>query len=419
MLVMKFGGASVKDAANVRNVAQIISAHTDFPLLVVISAMDKTTNELELLADYAEKGHKAEIETQFQKIKHFHSNIIQNLFSEEDCKKAEEHLAPYWEELWQIVQGILFLKEFPPLTYDRVVAFGELVSTKIVSLYFATQNQDCRFLDARSIIKTDLHYGQAKVIWSLTNENVQKLVKPLLQSQRIVITQGFIASAISGKTTTLGREGSDYTAAIFSYCLDAEKMIVWKDVPGILNADPRIHENPVQIMKLSYQQAVQMTFYGATVIHPKTIQPLYHKHIPLYVRSFKDMNALGTCISAEEDTEKTPTYLRKSKQVLIKITPKDFSFIDEILLQEVFQHANHTGLKINLSQTTAIYLWLCADSQENSLKKFEASLLDKFVFEIQKDLTLFAVLNYKETDLALTKEANVMQIVEDKLLWVK
>lgn len=416
-LVMKFGGASVKDAENVKNVAQIILAHQNYASLIVISAMDKITNELETLAELAEQGKESESQEQYQKIHDFHLKIVNELFASapEQAEKCAVALQTYFQEMQRTVKGILYLNEFPPLTYDKIVSFGELLSTTIVYHYLKTLSKEAIFWDARRLIRTDMRYGQGKVIWSLTQENINNQLLNSLKPNGIVITQGFIAATIAGKTTTLGREGSDYSAAIFAYCLNAEKMIVWKDVPGILNADPRIKPDAIKIDQLSYHQAVEMTFYGATVIHPKTIQPLYNKNIPLYVKSFKDTSLSGTCISTEKDTKEIPKYIIKGKQTFVQITPKDFSFMDEAHLQLIFQQANQVGLKVNLSQTSAISLFLSVDENAHPLQKFEAGLTESFHFSFKKDLVLHTVLNYQEEDKALTNNALIAQYSGNKM----
>ena len=414
---MKFGGASVKDAENVRNVAKIILSHQDCASLIVISAMDKTTNELEFLAELAEQGKEAESQVQYQKIHDFHLKIVNELF-EGKAKQAEAckiALQTYFQDMSRTVKGILYLNEFPPLTYDKIVSFGELLSTTIVYHYLKSLANEVIFWDARRLIRTDMRYGQGKVIWSLTQENINNQLLNAMKPSSIVITQGFIGATIAGKTTTLGREGSDYSAAIFAYCLNAAKMIVWKDVPGILNADPRIKPDAIKIDQLSYHQAVEMTFYGATVIHPKTIQPLYNKNIPLYVKSFKDTSLSGTCISTEKDLQEIPKYIVKKKQTFVQITPKDFSFMDEAHLQEIFQKANQVGLKVNLSQTSAISLLLAVEENANPLQKFEAGLTESFHFTFKNDLVLHTVLNYQEGDKKLINNALIAQYSANKM----
>lgn len=415
---MKLGGASVKDAAAVRNVVEILLNHNQQPCIVIISAMHKTTNELETLAQLAADGKESQAIAQFERIKNFHLEIVNDLFGKET--QAILHILDnYFIDIQRLVEGILLLGEFPPLMYDRIVAFGELISTRIVAAYIDWITQKCLWLDARDVIKTDMQYGQAKVIWTITGENMEQKVKPQLAAGKIVITQGFIAATLQGKTTTLGREGSDFSAAIFAYCLNAAKMIVWKDVPGVMNADPKLRPDAVKMDKLSYEQAVEMTFYGATVIHPKTIQPLYTKKIPLYVKSFKNMQAEGTCISAEADDKKTPIYISKPNQIVLKIMPTDFSFMDEEQVQYIYNKIAFCGLKANMSQISAISLYLCFDDKASLLKDMEAELLDRFKIESQGGFTLSTVINFTDADKPLADFAPMVQFVGNKMCVVK
>ncbi|MBP6720703.1 MAG: aspartate kinase, partial [Bacteroidia bacterium] len=287
MRVMKFGGASVKDAEAVRNVSRIIGQFLpQNRLVIVISAMDKTTNHLEKLAWLARDCREVDTWEQFEKIKAFHFGMIDLLFGT-DRSEVRSQVEAYFTEIERICRGILLLNEFPNRTYDRIVAFGELLSACILSHFLAQDGHKVALTDARQIIKTDASYTQASVIASLTNENLQKIVLPLFDHHDVVVTQGFIASSTEGKVTTLGREGSDYTASIFAQGLNAESVTVWKDVEGILNGDPRIESDTVKLDALSYERAVEMTFYGASVIHPKTIKPIRNAGIPLYVKCFK------------------------------------------------------------------------------------------------------------------------------------
>ncbi|MCB0853646.1 MAG: aspartate kinase, partial [Bacteroidetes bacterium] len=378
MRVMKFGGASVKDAGAIQNVAEIISKHTDQPSLIVISAMDKTTNELELLAHLAKIGKEEEALEQFKKIRRFHIRILHDLVEKNYIHSVQEKVRPFLEEIERIVNGILLLEEFPPRTYDRIVSYGELLSTTLIAEYMRTKGFDVEWMDARQLVKTDATYKQAGVIWSLTEENIRREVLPKMKEGKIIITQGFIGSTTSGKTTTLGREGSDYTASIFAHCLEAESLTVWKDVRGILNADPRIQDNTEKIDNLSYEEAVEMTFYGASVIHPKTIKPIFNKNIPLRVKCFLDITEEGTTISKDTNAKVITSYIVKKAQAFIRIKPKDFSFMEERLMQEIFDHIYKSGVKVNLVQNSAISLMLCVDEKPADILAFESLLLDKF-----------------------------------------
>lgn len=418
MLVMKFGGASVKNPDAIRNVAQIMIHHRAEPTLIVISAADKTTNHLEHLANLAKAGDETGTMEEYNRIVRFHINLISELF-ENDSKIVREKVNQFFTEIHRIVQGILLLEEFPSRTYDRIVSYGELLSTTIISQYLISQGHDCVWVDAREIVKTDANYAQANVIWSLTSSNIEQKVMPQLKAQRIVITQGFIGSTISGKTTTLGREGSDYTASIFAHCMEARRLMVWKDVPGILNADPRIREKTLKIDNLSYEEAVEMTFYGASVIHPKTIKPLYNKNIPLYVKSFVDIQLPGTCISDQTNEDVITSYIVKKNQVFIRIKPKDFSFMDEQLMEVIFNHIYKTGVKVNLVHNSAISLLLCIDHHPARMQAFESLLIDRFSVEMEDGLKLYTMINFKIMDLKQAEGAKMVQQHDNKLYIVQ
>lgn len=415
---MKFGGASVKNADAIRNVANIIIKFSNDPCLIVISAIDKTTNHLEDLAHLARDGKQEEALEQFRKIRRFHVHLIHDLFGQEDIHPVQEKVRKFLEEIERIVNGILLLEEFPPRTYDRIVSYGELISTVIVAEYIRSIGHQVVWADARLLVKTDATYKQAGVIWTLTEENIRKEILPQMQPGTSIITQGFIGSTTSGRTTTLGREGSDYTGSIFAHCLGAESLIVWKDVPGVLNGDPRIRENTIKIDNLSYEEAVEMTFYGASVIHPKTIKPIFNKSIPLHVKCFLDIEAPGTTISAKTNDDVITSYIVKKEQSFVRIKPKDFSFMEERLMQEIFDHIYKSGVKVNLVQNSAISLMLCVDNK-TEVASFESLLLDKFDVEIQPDLKLYTMINFSIKDLKETVDAVMVQQHDNKLFVVK
>ncbi|MEM7656755.1 MAG: aspartate kinase [Bacteroidota bacterium] len=416
---MKFGGASVKHAEAIRNVANIIQLHRSQASLIVISAMDKTTNHLENLAFLARDNQEAEALEQFERIKRFHHGQIQDLFPAPSQAAVKEQVDGFFRNMERIVQGILLLEEFPPRTYDRIVSFGELLSTTIVAAYLAHLEVDVEWVDARELVKTDANYKQAGVIWSLTETNIQEVISPKMVPGKVLITQGFIGSTTSGKTTTLGREGSDYTGSIFAYCLGADSLTVWKDVPGILNGDPRIREHTVKIDKLSYEEAVEMTFYGASVIHPKTIKPIFNRKIPLHVKCFLDLKETGTTIGTETNPEKITSYIVKKNQAFLQIKPKDFSFMEELLMEEIFDHIYKSGLKVNLVQNSAISLMLCVDENKSAIGAFESLLLDKFKVEIRMELKLYTMIHFSPMDLREAADAVMVQQHENKLYIVK
>lgn len=419
MQVMKFGGASVKEAAAVRNVASIIGRFLDRPCLIVISAMGKTTNHLEELAYLARDGKEKEAWEQFESIKLFHLEQLQGLFKGAALQAVNQRVEPFFAEMQRLVRGILLLEEFPPRTYDRIVCYGELLSTTIVSAYLESQGVEARWLDAREIVKTDASYQQAEVIWTLTEKNIQEDVRPQMQAGRVLITQGFIGSTLEGNTTTLGREGSDYTGSIFATALGADGLTVWKDVPGILNADPRLREHTVKIDHLSYEEAVEMTFYGATVIHPKTIKPMFNRGIPLNVKSFIEVDAPGTVISQQTNAEQITSYIVKKEQAFLRIKPRDFSFMEERLMQVIFDAIYKAGVKVNLVQNSAISLMLCVDYKPAVVSELESLLLDRFEVEIHPELKLYTVLNFQVKDLKEAADAVMVQQHENKLYFLK
>lgn len=416
---MKFGGASVKDADSIRNVAQIMEQYAHEPVVVVISASGKTTNHLEELAFLARDGKEEAAREQFKRIQRFHLQLMKDLFPETQNDVLPEAIRGYFEEMERIVSGILLLEEFPPRTYDRIVSYGELLSTTIVAEYLKAQGKDVIWADARHLVRTDANYQQAGVIWSLTDEAIRREVWPQLKPGRILITQGFIGSTTDGRTTTLGREGSDYTASIFATCLGAKSLTVWKDVPGILNADPRLRQDTLKLDHLSYEEAVEMTFYGATVIHPKTIKPIYNKHIPLHVKCFYDTSLPGTSISTARNAETITSYIVKNNQVFIRIQPKDFSFMEERLMQQVFDHIYKSGVKVSLVQNSAISLMLCLDDTPGAIGAFESLLIDLFELEKKEGLKLYTVINFAVKDLKEAARAVMVQQHDNKLFIVK
>lgn len=421
MLVMKFGGASVKNPEAVRNVVEIVRQYAGKRrLVVVVSAMDKTTNHLETLAGLARDAKEVETWERFRKIKSFHHEVVDGLFDPGEMTVREE-IDGYFEQVERIIQGILLLGEFPNRTYDRIVAFGELLSTAIASHYLRKTGLAVACPDARNLIKTDTSHTHASVIWSLTRENVQEKLLPLFETNEVVVTQGFIASSIEGKVTTLGREGSDYTASILAACLEAESVTVWKDVRGILNGDPRIESETVKLDELSYERAVEMTFYGASVIHPKTIKPLRNAGIPLYVKCFQDLAEEGTVIREGGDKELNAgicSRIVKQNQVLISITPRDFSFMDERQLNTIFNRGLRAGVQVSLVQTSAISLKLCATDVRTAIDEFESLLLDEYKVSQESGLVLRTFINYGDAELLETRAALLTQQADNKLLAV-
>ena len=405
MRVFKFGGASVKSADAVKNVSKVLNAHGDGPLVVVISAMGKITNKMEQLVDayFHNDNTKKQL---FDEVKAFHCEItdellideydyyeVDNLLIELECiiEKKRDESSPYDTE------------------YDRIVPFGELLSTKIVSTYLNKIGYKNRWIDARNFVITTNKNRAANVLWEESVPLINGSLKPLVEKQTI-ITQGFIGRGLNHKNTTLGREGSDYTAAIFAYALDAESVTIWKDVEGIMNADPRKFENAVLIPKLSYNDAIELAYYGASVIHPKTIQPLKNKKIPLYVKSFLDMNTPGTEV-VENDSRtlnETQCYIVKENQSLITIASKDFSFIVEDNLEIIFNAINTAGVQLNLMQNSAISFMACFNEDAKKAEHLTALLKERFEVGMKSDNTLLTIFNYNETN------SEVRQIIGDR-----
>lgn len=368
MKVFKFGGASVKDAEGVRNLASIVSARPHGDLVIVVSAMGKNTNALESLLDSYISGDVDATANKYQNIRQFHLRVALDL---DPNRLIEEAIEPYLREL----EGRL---ERNPsdnydYDYDAIVSYGEIISTKIVATYLQKKGLSVRWADARRLIRTDGTYREAKVKWEKTKELVTREWEGLKtpdKQRKILLTQGFIGHTDELNTTTLGREGSDFSAAILAHVLNAESVTIWKDVPGVLNADPKFFPDAVKLKRISYREAIELSYYGASVIHPKTIKPLQNKGIELYVKSFLDPDAEGTKIDSSTFSDSlVPSYIFKVDQILVSFTPRDFSFVNEDNLSELFALFVEQGIKINLMQNSALNFSICIDYQK---KKFEA-----------------------------------------------
>lgn len=387
--VFKFGGASVRDAEGIKNVASILRRFKDNNIVIIVSAMGKTTNALEeVVASHAEKNGKAyELLNQ---IKKYHYDIIDNLFDKEHEVYAEVNDLFNAEVEWVLEEEPHENYDF---MYDQIVSVGELVSTKIVAAYLNKVGLPTQWLDARDVILTDDIYREGWVQWDETVENANRIVKPMLERPGFVLTQGFIGTTKENFTTTLGREGSDYTAAIFSYCLDAESMTIWKDVPGVLNADPRIFENVLKIDRLSYKEAIEMTYYGAKVIHPKTIKPLQNKSIPMYVKSFINPEGDGTYIGIDVEDLYPPIITVEKNQTMLQISTRDFSFVAEHHLSAMFKMIADLRLMVNMMQNSAISFSVCVTDLEidDKVDRFIEMLTKDFKVQVDRGLELIAV----------------------------
>ncbi len=409
MRVFKFGGASVKDPNAVRNVKRVLDLFPEEELVVVISAMGKTTNALEsLIAAHIEQtGQKQAI---LNDIRSFHHEILSDLFSSSDHAIHSET-----ENCLNEIEKIL--NEEPmdhyDFIYDQVVSFGEILSTKIVSAFLQDQGVDNVWLDARKLVCTDNTYREAKVNWNVTQERINSAISQSEGNKKIHLTQGFIGHTSEGLTTTLGREGSDFTAGIFAYCLDAEDVTIWKDVPGMLNADPKWFEETEKLDEISYREAIELAYYGASVIHPKTIKPLQNKQIPLLVKSFLDPESEGTIIQASNRSDGLITsYIFKRDQILISISPKDFSFIVEHNLRDIFNAFHEHRVKINLMQNSAISFSACAGGDQVRIDALINDLSADFAVKYNSGVELLTIRHYdQETIDRLTggKEILVIQ----------
>jgi|TARA_B110000967_G_scaffold36986_1_gene36294 aspartate kinase len=398
MRVFKFGGASVKSADAVKNVSKVLNAQPEGPLVVVISAMGKITNKMEQLVDayFYNKETKKQL---FEEVRYFHQTITDELqIDEYDYYEVDNLLI----ELECIIEKKRDETSSYDIEYDRIVPFGELLSTKVVSTYLNKVGYKNRWIDARNFIITTNKNRSANVLWDESLPLINGSLKPLIEKQTI-LTQGFIGRGLNHKNTTLGREGSDYTAAIFAYALDAESVTIWKDVDGVMNADPRRFEDAVLIPRLSYNEAIELAYYGASVLHPKTIQPLKSKAIPLYVKSFLDPAKPGTVVleNASRTLNETQCYIVKENQSLITIASKDFSFIVEDNLEIIFNAFNTAGVQVNLMQNSAISFMACFTADALKSVKLGELLSDKFNADLVEGYTLLTVFNYNDSNTKL------------------
>ena len=389
MKVFKFGGASVKDATEIKNVAGILARFPNDELIVVISAMGKTTNALEKLVKPENKNEETKT---IEEIKQYHYKAAEELFADKNAL-IFSLLKTDFDQLEQIVSSY---KGSHDERYDQIVSIGEILSSRIISEYLKTQKIGNAWLNACDVISTDDNYREGKVDFEKSEQNAKEKLLPLIKQKRIVITQGFIGHTHTGKICTLGREGSDYTAAILAYCTNAESVTIWKDVPGVLNADPKWFDSTIKIDHLSYQDAIELSYYGATVIHPKTIKPLQNRSIPLYVRSFIQPDNEGTRIDNSKSHLPVPCFIFKVNQVLISISPKDFSFIVEQNLSRIFQDLAKQKVKVNVMQHSALNFSICMDDDPEKVPALIALLKEDFRVLYNKNLELVTIRYYDQ-----------------------
>ncbi|NRA52138.1 MAG: aspartate kinase [Phaeodactylibacter sp.] len=406
--VFKFGGASLKDAAAIRNVAGILSGFKNERLAIVVSAMGKTTNAMEKVveAHAAENGKAFDL---LNEIKGHHYHIMDQLFPSQEAEVYASVNDVFVEVEWAL--------EDPPhenydYMYDQIVSVGELVSSKIVSAFLNQEGLSTQWLDARDVILTDDIFREGWVQWAQTEQRTQKFVAPLLENPGFVLTQGFIGSTTENFTTTLGREGSDYTAAIFSYCLNAQDMTIWKDVPGVLTADPRKFENVTLLDRLSYKEAIEMTYYGAKVIHPKTIKPLQNKSIPLMVKSYINPEGAGTYISDEVEDNYPPMVAIEGDQVLLQISTRDFSFVAEHHIRELFNIIAELRIQVNMMQNSAISFSLSVNDVDDKADRFAKRIEQDFKVMMDRGLELITVRHHQPAILEELRKGKIVLLEE-------
>ena len=396
MKVFKFGGASVKNSDSIRNIVEIIRSYGTKELIIVVSAMDKTTNALENVLELYLKNNQEYLK-KIDQIFIFHDKICRDLF-------PKNHNV--FSGLKNIITKLVsFLKNNKSpnysFVYDQTVSYGELISTFIINSYFIEEKLKINFIDARNCIKTDSNYRGGNIIWDKTNENIRDNIK----INQLNLTQGFIASDKNNFNVTLGREGSDYSAAIFAFAVNAESLTIWKDVKGLLNADPKYFKNTELIKTISYSEAIELAFYGASVIHPKTLQPLQKKEIPLYVKSFEKPDQNGTEINKNlELSPKVPCYIFKNKMIFIKIFSLDFSFAIDENLSHIFKKIDECKMKVDVIQNSAISFSICLNDKYDQIDNLLKNLQEKFKIEVFKNTSLYTIRHFDEKSIEVVSK---------------
>lgn len=394
MRVFKFGGASIETVERAKNAAGIILDNADEKLLVVISAKGKTTNALEEIAREYFNANEEKAAQLFQDLKNNHNEYAAALLEDNFAHISDKLNELYLEIEWIINEAPVRGYDY---YYDQIVSVGELLSTLIISYFLNKKEKRASWVDVRDIIKTDANYRDANIDWQYTANNVETIILPLFDQVNIVITQGFIGSTDENNSVTLGREGSDYTAAVLANMLDAKSVTIWKDVPSLLNADPKIFPNTVPIEEITFHEVIEMAYYGAQVIHPKTIKPLQNKNIPLYVKCFLDPTLKGTLIhNTDHKINYPPILVLKTKQILLQVTTKDYSFITEDNLSNIYALFHQCKIKINLIQNAAISFVACIDSHTSNLDDLLNLLKENYEVKRNEDLFLFTVRHYRQ-----------------------
>ena len=404
MKVFKFGGASISSVERIRNTYKILQSYKGEKILIIISAMGKTTNALEKVAEAFFDGKKEEALQLFRQVKDGHLNILKYLVTV-NWLHAENQLKDFFTEIEWLLHDKP-VREFD-YYYDQIVCCGELLSTSIVSNYLNESGIKNKWLDVRDIFRTDDNFRDASIDWDFTAKKIKEDILPIFEDNDIIITQGFIGATDENESTTLGREGSDYSAAVFANLLDAENQTIWKDVEGVMNADPKKFPDAQFIKALSYVEVIEMAFYGAQVIHPKTIKPLQNKNIPLHVRCFLNPELPGTIISNKPVHNLPPIIVVKDKQVLMQFRTKDFSFVEEKPINQLHELFEQVKISPNLSQNTAISIFSCLDDKSEKIEKLALAASELFEVQIEKGLTLLTIRHYNE--------ATIKQLTDKKI----
>ncbi|HKH60694.1 MAG TPA: aspartate kinase [Flavitalea sp.] len=393
MKVFKFGGASVNSIDRIKNVANIVQNYSGEKLLIVVSAMGKTTNALEKVVEAFYNNKQDEALQLFHVIKASHENTLKYLVNR-NWQAATIQLNNFFTEIEWLLHDKP-AREFD-YYYDQVVCVGELLSTAIVSAYLKESGIDNKWIDVRDIFRTDNNFRDANIDWKFTENKVKNEIRSLFENTDIVLTQGFIGATDENESTTLGREGSDYTAAVFANMLNADSLTIWKDVEGVMNADPKQFPEAMFISELTYDDVIEMAYYGAQIIHPKTIKPLQNKSIPFLVKCFLDKNMPGTVIHTKKLKGLPPLIVLKNKQVLIHLHSKDFSFVGEKPIAELYHLLHDIRVKPNLIQTGAVTIQICLDDHSDKIEKVALAASELFEVQVERDLTLLTIRHYNE-----------------------
>lgn len=394
MKVFKFGGASISSVDKIEKTAEIIRNYEQEELLIVVSAIGKTTNALEKVAETFFKGNKDEALKLFQVVKDLHNQFVKYLLVK-TALSTEVKLNDFYTEVeWLLhdkpVRGFDYY-------YDQIVCIGELLSTTILSAYLKETGIENTWLDVRDILRTDNHFREANIDFDATHESILQIISPLLEQKKKIVLQGFIGSTDDNESTTLGREGSDYSAAVFCNLLNGDSLTIWKDVPGILSADPKRISDAKMLPELDYDEVVEMAYYGAQVIHPKTIKPLQNKNIPLYVKSFEDLSIKGTIIHSKHVKSLPPIIVIKESQIILNIITRDFSFFGEENIARLYHILDELNLSPNLIQTGAIHVNLCLDDKTDKIESLAVQTSGMFDVEIERGFTLITIRHWDDS----------------------